>query len=283
MTALEERVREQRALTEMLPTQLWTAAPDGSITWTNRATHEFRGRPPHELVGQPVWRDAMHPDDLEDASAQWQRSLETGHPYDNEARLRRHDGVFKWHFTRAVARRDARGAITAWYGSTTDVDDYKRFETQRERLIGTLRARNFDLQRFAYALARDVNTPLRAISNLATWISEDLGAHATSGSPEGAPPEISANLTSMRARVLDLSQLVDALLREAVSGPAHDDRSQETPGVVRDAIVLVAPPDSARDLPAMRRFVEASGGAIAIEATPDGGATISLTWQSPRP
>ena len=304
--ALAAREREHRFLTEMLPTQAWTASPDGAITWVNRAVSEYRGMPADALLGDEMWRGAVHPDDMEEAGRLWARALETGTTYEHEARLRRHDGVFRWHMTRAVAWRDANGAVSKWFGSTTDIDEHRRIEAHRDQLIGQLRARNFDLQRFAYAVSHDVKAPLRAISNLATWVADDLGSSAT--------PEIATNLALMRSRAQDLSQRLDGMLGDAVSGRAAGQPS-DTEALVSEAVTLLAHVTSARvyvdesppsgvvasapgiehvrgdvsdgtaptagagiGLSVVRRIVEANGGSVAIDTTPGGGATISFTW-----
>jgi PAS domain S-box-containing protein len=43
-------------------------------------------------------------------------------------RLRRADGVYRWHRSRRVPLRDANGAIVNWYGAGHDIDDQKRAE-----------------------------------------------------------------------------------------------------------------------------------------------------------
>ena len=45
-----------------------------------------------------------------------------------EARLRRHDGEYRWFLFRANPLRDETGAIVKWYGVNTDIEDRKRAE-----------------------------------------------------------------------------------------------------------------------------------------------------------
>ena len=45
-----------------------------------------------------------------------------------EIRFRRHDGVYRWHLSRASAMRDTTGAIAMWIGSNTDIDDQNQCE-----------------------------------------------------------------------------------------------------------------------------------------------------------
>ena len=56
--------------------------------------------------------------------------LETEKPYEVDCRIRRHDGVYRWHTFRSMPRRDANGTVVRWIGTATDIDDRKRFEDQ---------------------------------------------------------------------------------------------------------------------------------------------------------
>ena len=54
------------------------------------------------------------------------------HRHEFEARMRRHDGTFRWFLFRLNPLRDDHGQITRWYGTATDIDDRKSAE---ERLL----------------------------------------------------------------------------------------------------------------------------------------------------
>jgi hypothetical protein len=45
-----------------------------------------------------------------------------------EARVRRHDGEYRWFMFREEPVRDDHGDIVKWYGANTDIDDRKRAE-----------------------------------------------------------------------------------------------------------------------------------------------------------
>ncbi len=71
--------------------------------------------------GQP----AIHPEDLPDSIERWNRSLSTGDAYEVEYRFQRAtDGEYRWHLGRAVAIRNASGAIVRWFGTCTEIHDY---------------------------------------------------------------------------------------------------------------------------------------------------------------
>jgi C4-dicarboxylate-specific signal transduction histidine kinase len=62
-------------------------------------------------------------------------SLVTGEPFENEVRYRRAaDGRYCWFLSRAVPLRDGKGKIIKWYGISTDIEDRKRAEEERETL-----------------------------------------------------------------------------------------------------------------------------------------------------
>jgi PAS domain S-box-containing protein len=61
-------------------------------------------------------------------AAGWQRIMASEAPGEAEARLRRHDGEYRWFLLRANPFRDESGAIVKWYGTNTDIDDRKRAE-----------------------------------------------------------------------------------------------------------------------------------------------------------
>ena len=52
----------------------------------------------------------------------------SGEPGETEARLRRHDGVYRWVFVRAEPLRDESGTVVKWYIISTDIEDRKQAE-----------------------------------------------------------------------------------------------------------------------------------------------------------
>src|SRR5947209_14101533 len=43
-----------------------------------------------------------------------------------DARLRRHDGVYRWFLIRVEPFRDEHGRLVRWYGTSTDIDALKQ-------------------------------------------------------------------------------------------------------------------------------------------------------------
>lgn len=136
-SALVESRRHYQALAESLPHLVWTCRADGYCDYLSRQWVDYTGRSAEEQLGTG-WADCIHPDDRGRVEQEWGLAVERGHTYDEEFRLRRRDGTYRWFRTRGVPLRDATGALVKWFGSNTDVDDYKRSEqrlrSQLERL-----------------------------------------------------------------------------------------------------------------------------------------------------
>lgn len=113
-----------RTLAQAMPNQVWTATADGLLDWFNPRVYEFSGLSSGVLDGAG-WTALVHPDDMAGAVERWTQSLATGQVYENEFRLRRNDGVYRWHLARAVPIKTETGEITRWAGANTDIDDQK--------------------------------------------------------------------------------------------------------------------------------------------------------------
>jgi PAS domain S-box-containing protein len=122
------RARERfRVIIDDLPVMVTFMTPDGEFADGNRHMLDYFGAPLEELKRRPTTY-SFHPDDRPSVDAQWRESVETGRPYDYEARLRRADGTYRWFHTRGFPLRDAQGRIVLWHLLQTDVDDRKRAE-----------------------------------------------------------------------------------------------------------------------------------------------------------
>jgi len=120
--ALMNSRERYRTLIDILPQKIWTATPDGTATYCNRAMLEYAS-----LIGaSPKDRlDRVHPDDRQSVEALRSASLRNETPYSVELRLRRDDGVYRWHMLTVVpVKRD--GATIEWLGAALDIDDLKQ-------------------------------------------------------------------------------------------------------------------------------------------------------------
>ena len=114
-----------RRVIDALPTLAWCNLPDGSNEFLNKRWHAYTGLSPEESHGWG-WRVAFHSEDLPLLIKRWQELLISGESGEIEARLRRHDGVYRWFLIRVEPLRDEEGKIVRWYGTSTDIEDRKQ-------------------------------------------------------------------------------------------------------------------------------------------------------------
>ena len=128
--ALEEIKKSENKLRQVIdtiPALAWCNLPDGSNEFLNRRWHEYTGLSPEESHGWG-WQVAFHAEDLPPLMKRWREMLSSGESGEIEARLRRHDGVYRWFLIRAEPLQDETGKIVRWYGTSTDIEDRKRAE-----------------------------------------------------------------------------------------------------------------------------------------------------------
>jgi formate hydrogenlyase transcriptional activator len=126
---LKNSEKKLRQVIDTIPTLAWCNLPDGSNEFLNQRWHEYTGLSPEESHGWG-WQTAIHPDDRAPLTEKWGGLLVTGEPGEMEARLRRHDGVFRWFLMRVEPLRDETGKIVRWCGACTDIETLKQTEAK---------------------------------------------------------------------------------------------------------------------------------------------------------
>jgi len=116
-----------RKILDTIPALAWCNLSDGSNDFVNRRWSDYTGLSQEEVkrVGCKV---AIHPEDLPKWLDQWRSLLASGAGGEIEARLRRHDGDYRWFLIRVEPLQEESGEILRWYGTNTDIEDRKRTE-----------------------------------------------------------------------------------------------------------------------------------------------------------
>jgi PAS domain S-box-containing protein len=151
-----------RFLAESMPLMIFTAKPNGDIDYVNRQLTEFAGLQFQEVSNSGRWTFA-HADEVEGYARRWRHSIATGEPFQHECRMRRRDGVYRWHLTRASAMRDAGGRIVIWVGSSTDIDDRKSVEENLVRQYHESETLSRAKDEFLATSSHELRTPLTSI------------------------------------------------------------------------------------------------------------------------
>ena len=135
--AVRASQRNLQLIIDTIPALAWSARADGSVEFFNRHYLDFIGFSGEQASGWG-WTAAVHPDDLNGLVATWQHLLALESPGEAEARLRRHDGAYRWFLFRANPLRDESGHIVKWYGVNTDIEDRRRGQAELQRAFDHL-------------------------------------------------------------------------------------------------------------------------------------------------
>ena len=236
LRASEGRFRD---LADAMPQIVWAARPDGTIDYYNRRWFDYTGMA-HGPVGRVSWEAVLHPDELEATAAHWSEAVRTGLPFDAEQRYRRaSDGTYRWHLVRGLPLRDGDGRVTRWFGTSTDIQDHKQLQADRERLLdrervarGEAEAANQAKSQFLANMSHELRTPLNAIISYSELLAEEAqekGDAATTGDL-GKIVRAGKHLLSLINDVLDLSKVEAGRMQLDVTDFAAED-------VVDDVVV----------------------------------------------
>lgn len=157
---LRDSERRFHALTENIPQMVWITDPAGATLYQSRRWYDFTGISQDQGLGFN-WHEVIHPDDFQPNLRLWEQANQDGTDYENELRIRRADGEYRWFLIRATPIRGENGAIQYWFGTNTDITEKK---LAQEAL---LRAEKLAVAgRFAATVAHEVNNPLTAVTNI---------------------------------------------------------------------------------------------------------------------
>jgi PAS domain S-box-containing protein len=111
----------------MIPIPAWAAGDDGSVDFLSQKWLQYTGLALEEVLGWG-WKIAFHPDDQERVERRWREIIQSRTLGELDARLRRHDGFFRWFMIRVTPGRDQDGNIFEWYGTFYDIEVRKSAE-----------------------------------------------------------------------------------------------------------------------------------------------------------
>jgi PAS domain S-box-containing protein len=128
--------RLQLEVLNNIPAVAWTVTPNGQCDFINRFYLDATGlsleycltpfeqwkKGPNDL---PPFLSPVHPDHRERTGGIFWNGIRSGRGWSFEAPFLHADGVYRWHFDRAVPLRDARGNLTRFVGTCADIEELK--------------------------------------------------------------------------------------------------------------------------------------------------------------
>jgi PAS domain S-box-containing protein len=125
---LVEAKQELQLMIDTIPAKITVYPADGTTRQLSNLTWcDYTGLSMGDKAAARSWAVA-HPDDIKATEAEWTACLAKHEPFQAEVRLRRRDGVYRWHMVHRVPLRNQRGDVTRWYAVAFDIEDRRRAE-----------------------------------------------------------------------------------------------------------------------------------------------------------
>jgi PAS domain S-box-containing protein len=123
-------------LANSIPQIVWVTSPNDGITFFNSRWYEYTGLP-EGSVPEDRGASYVHPEDIEVLTKRWEAAFRKGETFELSYRLRRRDGVYRWHLGRMVPEKDKAGNVVCWYGTATDIQEQKELQSKFQRIVET--------------------------------------------------------------------------------------------------------------------------------------------------
>ena len=259
--ALERRSNwRYRKLIDAMSPCMWAVLPNGKIYYANKAWLAYSGRTEAEDATTSYF-ESVHEDERPRLEQAWGEARQSGQPFQLQFRLKRHDGVYRWHLGRAVPELDELGQIVA-----LDRHRYRhrRSEARRRRAESSaLRARD----EFFSIASHELRTPLTSLQLTVQALLLNARRDNDQGFSGAEAKEFLLKVKRVEQQVMRQAKLVEDLL-----------------DVSRIAAGTIVPDWEQVDLCAVARDVAArftdslanSGCALSIEAP------AQLVWRTDR-
>ncbi len=174
-------------LANNIPVIIWTADTAGKLDYVNRRWYEYTGYDLEE--SKTKQGELVHPDDLETSSTAWRQALKYKQKYEQEYRFKRNsDGIYRWHYAQAIPFKDEQGNITAWIGTSIDIDDQKKQLERKDEFIGVA--------------SHELKTPLTSLKGYLQLMEIQ----------DNLPDPVKSYISKANISLIKLQRLVDELL-----------------------------------------------------------------------
>ncbi|WP_020591422.1 hybrid sensor histidine kinase/response regulator [Kiloniella laminariae] len=232
------------------------------------------------------WADRLHPDDLEQASSDITRAVETNEPFYSRFRVVQPDGTTRWINGRAKVFADSQGRGSRMIGVNFDITETVESEAKIKTALDQAEQANAAKSDFLAVMSHEIRTPLNAIMGMLELLdnskltSLDLQLVKTARSS-------SEQLLTVLSDILDMSRIeagkleiearpfnVLSTLQQIMS--LHNSIAQEKGLTIRYSLPEDSPPVLSGDDNRIRQII---GNFLsnAIKFTPKGTISVDAT------
>ncbi len=196
-----ENLKRYRNLADSVPHLIWRTAADGILEYHNNQWAKYTGLALSQSLGDG-WQSVVHPDDLRQLLKKWNEGLSSGEEFEIECRIRRYDGLYRWHWVKAVPQRNGLGKIISWIGTSTDIDDRRLYEKKLLEAQKQAESASLAKTQFLANMSHEIRTPLNAIIGFTELMLD----------PNLSNDEKLNNLSIVRRNGYQLLKIVDEVL-----------------------------------------------------------------------
>ena len=307
---LREKERRFRAIFDQTFQFVGLLEPNGRVIEANQTALEFGGVTAEQVIGQMFWETPWW-QSSHDRRVQLREAIAraaAGEFIRYEVELSGADNKIATYDFSIKPMRNETGQIVLLIPEGRDITERKQAEAEIYQLnaeledrvaqrtaqlaqlnltlahtAALLEERNRELDQFAHIASHDLKAPLRAISNLAEWIEDDLQGQL--------PDENQQQMRLLRKRVLRMEALITGLLDYSRVGRTHAAiATVSVRALLEEVIDSLDPPASfeiaiAPDLPTLparqlllrQVFANLISNAIKHHDRPDGRITITAS------
>ncbi|HPD29158.1 MAG TPA: PAS domain S-box protein [Phycisphaerae bacterium] len=245
----DEALRNEMAFSQTLihasPAFFVAIGADGRTRMMNPAMLNALGYTAEEVVGKDYMTTFVPDADRGALARIFEQLVVAGRPTLNENHIMTKDGrllLVEWHGAPVFKGQE----LDYFFGVGIDITRRRQAEEEIRKLNAELEQRvrdrtaqlaaaNAALNEFAYVVSHDLKAPLRAVSQLAQWVSED---YASVLDEEGKN-----RLKLINGRIARMYNLIDGILQYSRIGRVEEDRRPiDLDLLVREVIEALSPP-----------------------------------------
>ena len=182
-TQMQQELKFLESLLDQVLAGYWDWNIPGHTHYMSYGWKQMLGYENDELLTTPeTWKEMIFPEDLSMAMTNFEVHVQSYGkiPYYNEVRYRHKNGSTVWMICSGqVIEWDDIGNPIRMIGCHIDITARKQAEAQLQQANQALQESNQDLEQFAYMIAHDLQSPLRAIVNYAKLLNEEFQGNLT--------------------------------------------------------------------------------------------------------
>lgn len=164
--ALRESEKRFRSLANAVPVLIWMGDSTDGCTFVNESWLTFRGTSLEDELGSG-WVEGVHPEDRDRLLEARQRAMTDGCGFEQEFRLRRRDGEYRWMFDTGTSISMPDGNFHGVVGTCVDITDRKiaseHLAQARDQALEHVRLKS----QFLANMTHEIRTPMNGILGMA--------------------------------------------------------------------------------------------------------------------